>query len=160
MQTGRLDAYIRLHIKKPSTPPYGTIFEQWHSARAPVVRASGRLVASSGQCGRRNRAGHRWPEGQHSPRLVLVGDAYRQRVIPVVWSWVCSSRGHSTTHQLANCPVELCAQPAAHRADRNGCRLQWFPLHRPLLFLLAPFKLTKTPTDRLTCESSCVIILL
>jgi len=30
-------------------------------------------------------------------RLVLVGIAYRQRVVPLAWTWVRSSRGHSST---------------------------------------------------------------
>lgn len=32
-------------------------------------------------------------------RLVMVGVAYRRRVLPLAWTWVRSSRGHSTTHK-------------------------------------------------------------
>jgi len=32
-------------------------------------------------------------------RLLMVGVAYRRRVLPLAWTWVRTSRGHSTVHK-------------------------------------------------------------
>jgi hypothetical protein len=32
-------------------------------------------------------------------RLLMVGLAYRQRALPIAWSWVCSEKGHSSSYK-------------------------------------------------------------
>src|SRR5512140_960853 len=43
----------------------------------------------------------KWSSASADHRLVLIGIAYRRRVIPLAWTWVRSSRGHSRTSLLA-----------------------------------------------------------
>src|SRR5438128_4124006 len=52
-------------------------------------------------------------------RLILVGIAYRQRVIPLAWTWVRTSRG-PLQHSSATGSVELCAQSTA---SGRACQL-------------------------------------
>ncbi|MEP7288818.1 MAG: hypothetical protein ABI947_23950 [Chloroflexota bacterium] len=65
-------------------------------------------------------------------RLLLVGIAYRQRVIPLAWTWVRSSRGHSRTSlQIALLSYVHSLLPAGVRVSLVGdCEFG----HRPVLW--------------------------
>lgn len=98
VQTGRLAAYIPLHIKKLSIVRRmerfldngGVRVRSWYE---PVARW---LVGAASATGEIALVLDSSKVSAHH-RLVLVGVAYHRRVIPLVWSWVRSSRGHSTT---------------------------------------------------------------
>jgi hypothetical protein len=65
---------------------------EWYQ---PVARQLLAAAASAGQVhlvidSTKVSAGH---------RLVMVGIAYRRRTLPLAWTWVRSSRGHSTTNK-------------------------------------------------------------
>jgi hypothetical protein len=98
VQSGRLAAYIPLHIKKLSIVRRMERFLDNGAVRvrswyAPVASWLIQAASVAGEIGlvldsTKVSAHH---------RLVLVGIAYRRRVIPVAWSWVRSHRGHSAT---------------------------------------------------------------
>src|SRR6266851_5659394 len=99
VQTGRLAAYIPLHIKKLSIVRRMERFldngairvRSWYEPLAywliQAASVSGEIALV-------------WDSTKVSAhhRLVLIGIAYRQRVIPLAWAWVRSSRGHSRTN--------------------------------------------------------------
>jgi hypothetical protein len=98
VQTGRLAAYIPLYIKKLSIVRRMERFLDNGAVRVrswyePVAHW---LLHASSVAGEIALVIDSTKVSAHH-RLVLVGVAYRQRVIPVAWSWVRSSRGHSST---------------------------------------------------------------
>jgi hypothetical protein len=98
VQTGRLAAYIPLHIKKPSIVRRMERFLDNDAVRVrswyePIARW---LVSAAGVSGEIALVWDSTKVSAHH-RLVLVGIAYRSRVIPLAWTWVRSNRGHSST---------------------------------------------------------------
>ncbi len=98
VQTGRLAAYIPLHIKKLSIVRRMERFldngairvRSWY---APIACWLIQAASVSGELALV------WDSTKVSAhhRLGLVGLAYRRRVLPLAWTWVRSSRGHSRT---------------------------------------------------------------
>jgi hypothetical protein len=103
VQTGRLAAYIPLHIKKTSIVRRMERFldnaavrvRTWYEpiahwlVQAACVTGEIALVIDSSKVSAHHR-------------LILVGIAYHRRVLPLAWTWIRSSRGHSGTNlQLA-----------------------------------------------------------
>jgi hypothetical protein len=103
VQTGRLAAYIPLHIKKMSIVRRMERFLDNGAVRvrswyAPIARW---VIGAASVTGEVALVIDSTKVSSHH-RLVMVGIAYRKRVVPLAWSWVRSSRGHSTTNlQLA-----------------------------------------------------------
>src|SRR5260370_28883516 len=103
VQTGKLAASIPLHIKKLSIVRRMERFLDNGAVRVrswyePIARW---LVQAASVTGELALVWDSTKVSAHH-RLVLVGIAYRQRVIPLAWTWVCPSRGHCSTHlQLA-----------------------------------------------------------
>lgn len=98
VQTGRLAANVPLAVKKQSIVRR---LERFLDNRAVRVRAwyepiARWLVQAAGVAGEITLVLDSTKVSTHH-RLVLVGIAYRQRVVPVAWAWVRSSRGHSRT---------------------------------------------------------------
>src|SRR5260221_13205518 len=99
VQTGKLAASIPLYIKKLSIVRCMERFLDNGAVRVrswyePIARWLIQAASVSGELALV------WDSTKVSAhhRLVLVGIAYRQRVIPLAWTWVRSSRGHSRTH--------------------------------------------------------------
>src|SRR5512143_4150121 len=101
--TGRLAACIPLQVKKPSIVRRMERFldngavrvRRWYE---PIYRLLIQAASGTGEIALV------WDSTKVSAhhRLVLVGIAYRQRVIPLAWTWVRTSRGHCSTQlQLA-----------------------------------------------------------
>jgi DNA-directed RNA polymerase subunit RPC12/RpoP len=103
VQSGRLAANIPLHIKKPSIVRRMERFLDNGAVRVrtwyePIARW---LVSAAGVTGEIALVWDSTKVSAHH-RLVLVGIAYRRRVVPLAWTWVRSNRGHSSTSlQLA-----------------------------------------------------------
>lgn len=98
VQTGRLAAYIPLHIKKLSIVRR---MERFLDNGAVQVRAwyepiARWLVQAASVSGEIALVLDSTKVSAHH-RLVLVGIAFRGRVVPLAWAWVRSSRGHSRT---------------------------------------------------------------
>ncbi len=98
VQSGRLAANIPLRIKKQSIVRRMERFLDNGAVRVrdwyePIARWLVQAASVGGE------VALVWDSTKVSThhRLVLVGIAYRQRVIPLVWTWVKSSRGHSRT---------------------------------------------------------------
>src|SRR5260221_7647227 len=135
VQTGRLAAYIPLHIKKSSIVRRMERFldngavqvQTWYE---PIARWLIQSACISGELALV------WDSTKVSAhhRLVLVGIAYRQRVIPLAWTWVRSSRGHSRTNlQIALLSYVHSLLPAGVRVSLVGdCEFG----HMPLLLTL------------------------
>src|SRR5258708_2768294 len=132
VQTIRLAAYITLHIKKLSIVRCMERFLDNGAVRVrswyePIAR---RLIQAAGELALV------WDSTKVSAhhRLVLVGIAYRQRVIPLAWTWVRSSRGHSRTNlQIALLSYVHSLLPAGVRVSLVGdCEFG----HMPLLLTL------------------------
>lgn len=99
VQTGRLAAYIPLHIKKLSIVRRMERFLDNGAVRVrswyePIVRW---VIGAASVTGEVALVMDSTKVSSHH-RLVLVGIAYHQRVVPLAWSWVRSSRGHSATN--------------------------------------------------------------
>lgn len=99
VQTGRLAAYIPLHIKQLSIVRRMERFLDNPSVRVrswyePIA---GWLISAASVAGEIALVMDSTKVSSHH-RLVLVGLAYRRRVVPLAWSWVRSSRGHSSTN--------------------------------------------------------------
>lgn len=98
VQTGRLAANVPLHIKKQSIVRRLERFldngavrvRRWY---APIA---GWLIQAASVSGEVALVWDSTKVSAHH-RLLLVGIAYRQRVIPLAWTWVRTSRGHSRT---------------------------------------------------------------
>lgn len=98
VQSGRLAAHIPLRIKKQSIVRRMERFldngavqvRRWYE---PIACWLIQAASVSGE------VALVWDSTKVSAhhRLLLVGIAYRQRVIPLAWTWVSSSRGHSRT---------------------------------------------------------------
>lgn len=96
VQTGRLAAYIPLHIKELSIVRRMERFLDNGAVRVrswyePIACWLIQAASVSGE------VALVWDSTKVSAhhRLVLVGIAYRRRVLPLAWTWVRSSRGHS-----------------------------------------------------------------
>ena len=93
VQTGRLAAYIPLYIKKLSVVRRMERFLDNRAVRVrswyePVARW---LISAGSVTGEIALVMDSTTVSAHH-RLVLVGLAYRARVVPLAWSWVRSSR--------------------------------------------------------------------
>ncbi len=103
VQTGKLAASIPLYIKKLSIVRRMERFLDNGAVRVrswyePIARW---LIQAASVTGELSLVWDSTKVSAHH-RLVLVGIAYRQRVIPLAWTWVRTSRGHCSTHlQLA-----------------------------------------------------------
>jgi transcriptional regulator with XRE-family HTH domain len=98
VQTGRLAAYIPLRVKKMSIVRRMERFLDNGAVRVrawyePIARW---LVTAAGVSGEVALVLDSTKVSAHH-RLVMVGIAYHRRVVPLAWSWVCSSRGHAST---------------------------------------------------------------
>jgi hypothetical protein len=99
VQTGKLAACIPLHIKKPSIVwrmerflDNGTVrVRSWYE---PIACW---LIQAASVTGELALVWESTKVSAHH-RLVLAGIAYRQRVIPLAWTWVRTSRGYCSTH--------------------------------------------------------------
>src|SRR5664279_62435 len=135
VQSGRIAAYIPLHIKKLSIVRRMERFldngairvRSWYE---PIARWLVQAASVSGEIALV------WDSTKVSAhhRLVLVGIAYRQRVIPLTWTWVRSSRGHSRTSlQIALLSYVRSLLPAGVRVSLVGdCEFG----HMPILLTL------------------------
>src|ERR1051325_3291824 len=99
VQTGRLAAYIPLHIKKLSIVRRMERFLDNGAVRVrswyePIAMW---LIQAASVTGELALVWDSTKVSAHH-RLVLVGIAYRQRVIPLAWTWVRTSRGHCSSH--------------------------------------------------------------
>ncbi len=96
--TGRIAAYIPLRIKKLSIVRRlerfldngGVRVRDWYE---PVARG---ILAAASVVGEIHRVLDTTKVSAHH-RLLRVGVAYRRRILPLAWTWVCVSRGHSST---------------------------------------------------------------
>ena len=98
VQTGRLAAYIPLRVKKLSIVRRMERFLDNGAVRVrawyePIARW---LVSAASVTGEVALVLDSTKVSPHH-RLVMVGMAYHKRVIPLAWTWVRSSRGHSST---------------------------------------------------------------
>ena len=139
VQTGRLAAYIPLHIKKSSIVRRMERFldngavqvQTWYE---PIARW---LIQSACITGEIALVWDSTKVSTHH-RLVLVGIAYRQRVIPLAWTWVRSSRGHSRTNlQIALLSYVRSLLPAEAHVSLVG---DYEFGHMPLLLTLQDWK--------------------
>ena len=135
IQTGRLAAYIPLHIKKLSIVRR---MERFLDNRAVRVRSwyeplACWLIQAASVSGEIALVWDSTKVSAHH-RLVLVGIAYRQRVIPLAWTWVRSSRGHSRTSlQIALLSYVHSLLPTGRRVSLVGdCEFG----HMPVLLTL------------------------
>jgi hypothetical protein len=103
VQTGRLAAYIPVAVKTQSLVRRMERFlgngavnvRVWYG---PVAR---QLLQAASVAGEVQRVFDTTKVSAHH-RLLMVGLAYRRRVLPLAWTWVRSSRGHSSrAKQLA-----------------------------------------------------------
>jgi hypothetical protein len=131
VRTGRLAAYIPLHIKKPSIVRRMERFLDNGAVRVrtwyePVARWLAQAASVTGEIALV------WDSTKVSThhRLVLVGIAYRRRVIPLAWTWVRSSRGHSSTNlQIALLSYVRSLLPAdAHVSLVGDCEFGHMPI--------------------------------
>src|SRR5258706_11742627 len=131
VQTGRLAAYIPLHIKKPSIVRRMERFLDNGAVRVrtwyePIARW---LVQAAGVTGEISLVWDSTKVSAHH-RLVLIGIAYRQRVIPLAWTGVRTSRGHCSTQlQIALLSYVRSLLPAdAHISLVGDCEFGHMPL--------------------------------
>jgi hypothetical protein len=131
VQTGRLAAHIPLYIKKLSIVRRMERFLDNGAIRVrtwyePIARW---LVSAASASGEIALVLDSSKVSAHH-RLVVVGVAYHRRVIPLVWSWVRSSRGHSTTHlQIALLSYVRSLLPVGVRVSLVGdCEFGHMPI--------------------------------
>jgi len=139
VQTGRLAAHIPLHIKKPSIVRRMERFLDNGAVRVrtwyePIARW---LVEAASVTGEIALVWDSTKVSAHH-RLVLVGIAYRQRVVPLAWTWVRTSRGHSSTNlQIALLSYVRSLLPAEVQVSLVGdCEFG----HMPLLLTLQDWR--------------------
>ena len=135
MQTGRLAAYIPLHIKKLSVVRRMERFldngavrvRTWYEPIAGWLIQAASVAGEIGWCMDSTKV-----SAHH--RLVLVGVAYRRRVVPLAWTWVRSSRGHSRTSlQIALLSYVRSLLPAEVSVSLVGdCEFGHMPVLRAL----------------------------
>jgi hypothetical protein len=100
VQTGRIAAHIPVLVKKMSLVRRMERFlnngavhvRAWYE---PVARG---IVAAASVTGEIHLVLDTTKISAHY-RLLMVGVAYRRRVLPLAWTWVGSPRGHCTTHK-------------------------------------------------------------
>ena len=131
VQTGRLAACVPLQVKKPSIVRRLERFLDNGAVRVrtwyePIARW---LVQAAGVTGEIALVWDSTKVSAHH-RLVLVGIAYRQRVIPLAWTWVRTSRGHcSTSLQIALLSyVRSLLPPGVHVSLVGDCEFGHMPL--------------------------------
>lgn len=131
VQTGRLAAHIPVQVKKASLVRRMERFLDNGAVRVrvwyePIARW---LVSAASGAGEIALVWDSTKVSAHH-RLVLVGIAYRQRVIPLAWTWVRSSRGHcSTALQLALLSYVRSLLPSsAHVSLVGDCEFGHMPL--------------------------------
>jgi len=129
--TGRLAAHIPVQVKKASLVRRMERFLDNGAVRVrswyePIARW---LVSAASVTGEIALVWDSTKVSAHH-RLVLVGIAYRQRVIPLAWTWVRNSRGHCSTHlQLALLSYVRMLLPAdAHVSLVGDCEFGHMPL--------------------------------
>ena len=100
VQSGRVAAYVPILVKKLSIVrrlerflDNGAVHVRaWYE---PVARG---IVVAASVVGEIHLVLDTTKVSAHH-RLLMVGVAYRRRVVPLAWTWVRTSRGHSTTHK-------------------------------------------------------------
>lgn len=103
VQTGRIAAHVPVAAKKMSIVRR---FERFLSNRAVRVREwyepiAREIIAAASVAGQIHLVLDTTKVSAHH-RLLMVGVAYRRRVLPLAWTWVLTSRGHSSvTKQVA-----------------------------------------------------------
>lgn len=98
VQTGRMAAYIPSLAKKMSIvrrlerflDNRGVRVREWYK---PIALG---IIAAASVVGEIHLVMDTTKVSAHH-RLLIVGVAYRRRVLPLAWAWVSSSRGHSST---------------------------------------------------------------
>lgn len=98
VQTGRIAAYMPNFAKKMSNVRRLERFLSNGAVRAwyePVARG---LISAASVTGEIHLVLDTTKVSAHH-RLLLVGVAYRRRVLPLAWTWVRSSRGHSSAQK-------------------------------------------------------------
>jgi hypothetical protein len=140
VQSGRLAAYIPLHIKKLSIVRRMERFLDNGAVRVrgwyePVARW---LVGAASVAGEIALVLDSSKVSAHHRLVVVVGVAYHRRVIPLVWSWGRSSRGHSTTSlQIALLSYVRSLLPVGVRVSLVGdCEFG----HMPILLTLQEWR--------------------
>lgn len=129
--TGRRSAHIPVQVKKPSLVRRMERFLDNGAVRVrtwyePIARW---LVQAASVTGEIALVWDSTKVSAHH-RLVLVGIAYRQRVIPLAWTWVRTSRGHCSTYlQLALLSYVRSLLPTdAHVSLVGDCEFGHMPL--------------------------------
>jgi hypothetical protein len=129
--TGRLAAHIPVQVKKPSLVRRMERFLDNGAVRVrswyePIARW---LIQAASVTGEIALVWDSTKVSAHH-RLVLVGIAYRQRVIPLAWTWVRTSRGHCSTYlQIALLSyVRSLLPPGAHVSLVGDCEFGHMPL--------------------------------
>jgi len=97
VQTGRIAAHVPVAAKKMSIVRR---LERFLDNRAVRVRAwyepiARGILAAASVAGDLHLVLDTTKVSAHH-RLLVVGVAYRRRVLPLAWTWVCTSRGHSS----------------------------------------------------------------
>lgn len=100
VQTGRMAAHIPVKAKKMSLVRRLERFlnngavrvREWYE---PVAR---RIIAAASVAGEIHLVLDTTKVSTHH-RLLMVGIAYRRRVLPLAWTWVRCARGHSSAHK-------------------------------------------------------------
>jgi hypothetical protein len=100
VQTGRIAAYIPHLVKKMSLVRRLERFLDNGALRVrtwyePIARG---IIAAASVAGEIHLVLDTTKISAHH-RLLMVGVAYRRRVLPLAWTWVRTSRGHCTTHK-------------------------------------------------------------
>src|SRR5262249_41015665 len=130
-----LAAYVPLHIKKQSIVrrPERFLDNGAVRVRSWYEPIAGWLIQAASVTGEMALVIDSTKVSAHH-RLVLVGLAYRQRVIPLAWSWVRSSRGHcATSLQIALLSYVRSLMPAGVRVSLVGdCEFGHMPIVQAL----------------------------
>src|SRR5947209_9372292 len=98
VQTGRIAAHVPIAVKKMSVVRR---LERFLDNGAVRVRAwyepiALGIIAAASVVGELHLVLDTTKVSAHH-RLLIVGVAYRRRVLPLAWTWLRSSRGHSST---------------------------------------------------------------
>jgi hypothetical protein len=135
VQTGRMAAYIPSLAKKMSIVRRLERFLDNSSVRVrewyePIALG---IIAAASVAGEIHLVMDTTKVSAHH-RLLMVGVAYRRRVLPLAWSWVRSSRGHSSTAlQVALLSYVRSLMPAHIRVSLVGdCEFGHEPILRAM----------------------------
>src|SRR5258706_12863941 len=139
VQTGRIAAHVPVSAKKMSIVRR---LERLLDNGAVRVRAwyepiAGRIMAAASAAGDIHLVLDTTKVSAHH-RLLIVGVAYRRRVLPLAWTWVRSNRGHSSTRKqvallnyvrdLIPMGIQISLRSEERRVGKE-CRSRWSPYH-------------------------------